>query len=83
MKTLLTSLITIMKKEINILKTQQASVVSGLNSEIATLKGAVESITKERDGFKFDKEQLETELAKAKQAIIDMERNHKKELEKT
>lgn len=70
------------EKEINILKTQQASVVSGLNSEIATLKGAVESITKERDGFKFDKEQLETELAKAKQAIIDMERNHKEELEK-
>ncbi|HGW5401912.1 TPA: hypothetical protein ACNIJJ_005235 [Klebsiella pneumoniae] len=70
------------KQEIETLKTQQASVVSGLNSEITTLKDTVVSITKERDGFKFDKEQLEIELAKAKQAIIDMERKHKEELEK-
>ncbi|HDU3663270.1 TPA: hypothetical protein RFW42_004821 [Klebsiella pneumoniae subsp. pneumoniae] len=70
------------EKEIETLKTQQASIVSGLNSEITNLKDTVVSITEERDGFKFDKEQLETELAKAKQAIIDMERKHKEELEK-
>ncbi|END9283911.1 hypothetical protein ABMH68_004373 [Escherichia coli] len=70
------------ENEIETLKTQQASIVSGLNSEITNLKDAVVSITEERDGFKFDKEQLETELAKAKQAIIDMERKHKEELEK-
>ncbi|ELY3814274.1 hypothetical protein SMY00_004284 [Cronobacter sakazakii] len=70
------------ENEIETLKTQQASIVSGLNSEITNLKDAVVSITEERDGFKFDKEQLETELAKAKQAIIDMERKHQEELEK-
>ncbi|MBK4421212.1 hypothetical protein JJQ33_25530, partial [Enterobacter hormaechei] len=70
------------ENEIETLKTQQASIVSGLNSEITNLKDAVVSITEERDGFKFDKEQLEIELAKAKQAIIDMERKHKEELEK-
>jgi hypothetical protein len=70
------------EKEIDTLKTQQASIVSGLNNEITTLKDSVKSITEERDGFKFDKEQLETELAKAKQAIIDMERKHQEELEK-
>lgn len=70
------------ENEIETLKTQQASIVSGLNSEITTLKDTVVSITEERDGFKFDKEQLEIELAKAKKAIIDMERKHKEELEK-
>ncbi|MBZ6959698.1 hypothetical protein FMK09_28840 [Klebsiella pneumoniae] len=70
------------KNEIETLKTQQASVVNGLNTEITNLKDTVVSITAERDGFKFDKEQLESELAKAKKAIIDMERKHKDELEK-
>lgn len=70
------------KQEIETLKTQQASIVSGLNSEITTLNDTVKAITEDRDSLKFDNEQLETELAKAKKAIIDMERKHKEELEK-
>ncbi|MBK0019116.1 hypothetical protein [Kosakonia sp. S42] len=70
------------KQEIETLKTQQASIVSGLNSEITTLNDTVKAITKDRDSLKFDNEQLEIELEKAKKAIIDMERKHKEELEK-
>ncbi|EJV4560990.1 hypothetical protein N6797_004442 [Salmonella enterica] len=70
------------KKEIDTLKTQQTSIVNGLNTEIATLKDSVKSITEERDGFKFDKEQLERDLADAKKSIIEMERKHKHELDK-
>lgn len=70
------------KQEIETLKTQQASIVSGLNSEITTLNDTIKAITEDRDSLKFDNEQLEIELAKAKKAIIDMERKHKEELEK-
>ncbi|UMD81016.1 hypothetical protein JJ528_27750 (plasmid) [Klebsiella pneumoniae] len=70
------------KQEIETLKTQQASIVSGLNSEITTLNDTVKAITEDRDSLKFDNEQLEIELEKAKKAIIDMERKHKEELEK-
>lgn len=70
------------KEEIKDINARNVAIVSGLNTEIAGLKANVSTLTTERDGFKFDKEELEKEVADLKRAMAEMASKHKEELDK-